>query len=406
MLCLSLLFVVSSAPIYANVDSEIAALTAEFALAIDVEQDTVLYEKNADKKMYPASMTKIVTVIVALQKIENLEEIVIITQNDLDTIFETGASAAYFEVGEEVTYRDLIYGAMLPSGADATRALAHNLSASYSDFIAEMNDLSKKLGLVDTNFVNSTGIHDDNHYTTAKDLAVILRYAINNKDFMEVFSTYFYTTENGSRNWLNTGMFTGSMLGINNDYIIGCKSGYTHEAERCLASLIMVDSRQVITIVGHSNREIRGSANIDTNLIADFVEENYTVFTIHRVGDVINEIPIMFGVDDLYTVSFENDVNAYLPINFESEDLKYTFVYEEIKAPVQKNQVIGAVRIEYQDREIYNQDFHVDRVLERNNLKYINYSISNFIISYKGSILFILVFIILFIIRVKKRKKI
>ena len=292
ILCISLLFVVNSTPIvYAKEGSNIAALTAEYALAIDIEQDTVLYEKNADKKMYPASMTKIVTVIVALEKIENLDEIVTITQNDLDTIFETGASAAYFEVGEEVTYRDLIYGAMLPSGADATRALAHNLSASYKDFISEMNDLSKELGLVDTNFVNSTGIHDDNHYTTAKDLAVILRYAISDDDFMEVFSTYSYTTENGLRSWLNTGM---SRFGTDNDYIIGCKSGYTHEAERCLASLIMVDGKEFITIVGHSNREIDESANMDTNRIAKFVEANHKDFEIHTVNKDIRRLVMSF----------------------------------------------------------------------------------------------------------------
>lgn len=398
-----LLIAVSSMPIVYAEGSDIAALSAEFALAIDVEQGTVLYEKNADKKMYPASMTKIVTVLVALELIDDLAESVVITETDLETIFETGASAAYFEVGEIVTYEDLIYGAMLPSGADATRALAHNLADSYSDFVDKMNDISKNLGLVNTNFVNSTGIHDDNHYTTADDLAAILQYAIKNDDFMKVFSTYYYTTKNGLRGWLNTGMFNTTMLNFDKDYIIGCKSGYTHEAQRCLASLIMVDDREIITIVGHSDREIRGSANIDTNLIAEFIENTHKVVTIHSERELVDELPIMFGVDDLYALHFASDVNVYLPINFNNEDLEYSFQFEELKAPIEHGHEIGTLTIAYQNHEIYTQNFYVDRMLERNNISYVRHNIKIFFLSYRV-IFWLALMLIILILYVKIKK--
>ena len=133
--------------------------------------------------MYPASMTKVMTVILALELMDDMKKTTVITQSDIDTVWETGASSANFEVGETVTYEDLLYGAILPSGADATRALANNLCGSQEAFVDKMNELAQKLNLKDTHFVNTTGIHDENHYTTVHDMALIVQYAIQNEDF-------------------------------------------------------------------------------------------------------------------------------------------------------------------------------------------------------------------------------
>ena len=106
---------------------------------------------------------------------DDMKKTTVITQSDIDTVWETGASSANFEVGETVTYEDLLYGAILPSGADATRALANNLCGSQEAFVDKMNELAQKLNLKDTHFVNTTGIHDENHYTTVHDMALIVQ---------------------------------------------------------------------------------------------------------------------------------------------------------------------------------------------------------------------------------------
>ena len=117
--------------------------------------------------------------------LDDLDKTATITQSDIDTVWETGATSADFTVGEVVTYRDMLMGAMLPSGADACRALANNTCGSQEKFVEKMNQLVNKLGLKDSHFVNTTGIHDDDHYTTAYDMAKITQYALKNKKFVD-----------------------------------------------------------------------------------------------------------------------------------------------------------------------------------------------------------------------------
>lgn len=396
LLCLSIICLMT--PIM-GVSGEVEStidITAQYAVAIDVTQGTILYQKNANEKMFPASMTKIVTVIVALEMIEDLGAKVTITEKDLETIFETNASAAYFNVGEVVTYKDLIYGALLPSGADATRALAFNLCGDLETFVDKMNALVKKLKLEKTNFVNTTGIHDDNHYTTANDLAAIVNYAIKNPDFIEAFSSYSYTSTDGLHNWVNTGMYYGDIYGVDISRIIGCKSGYTDEALRCLASVVNVDDREVITIVGHSDKKISGAANIDTNAVAQYCEDNFAEVKLHTTGDTIKKLPITFGQDDTYVVAYVDDIVAYLPVNYQDGDLKYTYNFVELTAPVSKKQKVGNLKIEYQGKELYSYEFVTDKELKRDTWEYIGHKIISFIFPYGFSVLFIALYILLY----------
>lgn len=395
ILCLSLVFLLL--PLQnAYAEQQGPTITGQFAIAVDVKQNTVLFEKNADKKMYPASMTKIITVIVALEMIKDLNAEVEITSKDLETIFETNASAAYFNVGEKVTYKDLIYGAMLPSGADASRALAFNLCGDLETFVKKMNEFAKKLELKGTHFVNTTGIHDTDHYTTAKDLAKIVRYAIDNKDFLEAFSTRSYQTTNGQHTWVNTGIYYAEIAKIDVSRIIGCKSGYTDEALRCLASVVQVDEREVISIVGHSDKEIPSAANQDTNAIAKYCEEKYAVVKLHDEGQTIKDVPIEFGKDANYRLTYGADVIAYLPADYQTKDLKYTYKIEELEAPISKGTKIGNMKMEYQGQVLYSQDFKIVKDLERDTMEYILHQVKSFLFPYGLSICFIIIYILLY----------
>ena len=153
-------FIATMTPIYAVDNSASVDISGEYGIVIDQDNGQILYDKKAKEKMYPASITKILTCIVALEMVDDLDKQVTITDSDVETVWETGASAANFTPGEVVTYRDVFMGAMLPSGADACRALANNTCGSQEKFVDKMNALVKKLGLKDSHFVNTTGIHD------------------------------------------------------------------------------------------------------------------------------------------------------------------------------------------------------------------------------------------------------
>lgn len=156
------------------------------AVMYNMNEDTVIFEKDKDEKISIASLTKIMTTIVAIENIDNLDEKVTIKVKDFATLYEEDASLAGFVVGQEVTYRDLLYGTMLPSGAEATQALANNLTGSVPNFVELMNKKAEELKLKNTHFANTTGLDSKDNYSTAEDVATILKYALKNETFKKI----------------------------------------------------------------------------------------------------------------------------------------------------------------------------------------------------------------------------
>lgn len=170
------------------------AIECGYGILTDLQEGTVLYEKDAYSRIYPASLTKIMTLIVAVEQCEDLSDTFTMTNDIIDPLFEANASRAGFKHREQVSIRDLLYGTILPSGADAAVALALYVSGSEEAFAALMNEKVKELGLLGTHFTNATGLHDRDQYSTAYDLAVILAYALSNDTCREVLSAQTYTT--------------------------------------------------------------------------------------------------------------------------------------------------------------------------------------------------------------------
>ncbi|MBQ7012648.1 MAG: D-alanyl-D-alanine carboxypeptidase [Oscillospiraceae bacterium] len=216
-------------------------IDSAYAVLIDPENDLILAEKSADQKMYPASMTKLMTLIVAIEHIEDLNATFTMTQEIIDPLIEANASRAGFLDGEKCTFRDLLFGAALPSGADATTALAIEVAGSEEAFVELMNEKVEELELVNTHFTNASGLHDLDHYSTATDIALILEYCMMNDRCREIISTYVHTTRQTEQNpdgiTMNNTMFN-RMYGteVEGITITGGKTGYTDEAGQCLAS--------------------------------------------------------------------------------------------------------------------------------------------------------------------------
>ena len=335
----------SNIPVKALENSEpITTLSCQYAVAIDAKSGLVLYNKNMDERMYPASMTKVMTVIVALEMMKDTSTTTVITQSDIDTVWETGAYSANFEVGEVVTYEDLLYGAILPSGADATRALANNLCGSQEAFVAIMNELAGELGLKDTHFVTPHGLDEDEHYTTAYELAKIADYALNIEEIAKIVKTKVYTINiNGySKNIKNTNELLGYLEGV-----YGVKTGFTNGANRCLVTSVKRGEMNVICVVlGADTKKDRTQDSIK---LIEYSFSNYQMvdlkFMIEDEFDTLVDkakFSIVKGINNNLTIDLEEfDITLY-PVHKEDiKDIKIeTELRENLIAPVYKNDKI------------------------------------------------------------------
>lgn len=229
----------SNAETFQQLDTQ---LDSSHAFLLDCETNEVLACKGgADEKIYPASMTKIMTVVIAAEHIENWEDTFTMTSEILEPLWADSASMAGFAAGETVTMRDLMYGAALPSGADATVALALATAGSEEQFVQWMNDKVAELGLQNTHFVNTSGLHDEQHYSTVTDIALIMEYALMNDMAREVLSAVDYVTtktEQHPEGIVLTSTMFNKMYGneVQGITIKGGKTGFTDEAGQCLAS--------------------------------------------------------------------------------------------------------------------------------------------------------------------------
>lgn len=240
-------------PVVKNPNQLKSSLVSANAILLDVKDRTILFDKNASQKIYPASMTKIMTAIVALEDDPEMDGEVVIPKSLIDQMNSMDASMAGFEADEKVRSIDLLYGAILPSGAECCIGLANQLEGSEQNFVGKMNQKAAALGLKNTHFMNTTGLHDPNHYTTVKELSVILSYALQNSTFRKVFSTSGYTTPatNKHPNGLTFRSTMFKNLGnaaVKNGKILGGKVGYTDEAGLCLASLAEINGREYILV--------------------------------------------------------------------------------------------------------------------------------------------------------------
>ncbi len=218
-----------------------AATDARYAILVDVTENRVVAAKDAAVRAYPASVTKVMTLLVAVENIQDFTDTFTMTYAITDPLYVANATVAGFANDEKVPLEDLLYGTILPSGADACQALAEYVAGTDVAFVELMNQRAAKMGLKNTHFTNTSGLHDDDHYTTAEDMAVILSEAMKNEHCRKVLSTYQYTTAltpQHPEGILLTSTLFGRMYGTEPDgaTVIAGKTGYTTEAGHTVAS--------------------------------------------------------------------------------------------------------------------------------------------------------------------------
>lgn len=216
-------------------------LYSDYAILVDLSTGSVISELNPDVRIFPASLTKLMTVIVACENITNMYDTVQLTTEILLPLEQAGASRAYFPPGKDIYMIDLIYGAILPSGADATAGLALKIAGSEKAFVELMNQKAAEMGCYGTHFTNASGLHDPNHYSTVRDLATMMSYAMENPLLRQVLSAKSYKPLScgGNADGYMYCIWSGRLRGreAKNATLFAAKSGFTDEAKQCLASV-------------------------------------------------------------------------------------------------------------------------------------------------------------------------
>ncbi len=334
----------------------------------DVTDGKILYEVNSKKSSSIASLTKIATVITAIENIKNVDEKVTITKEILSTV-SWDASVAGLKIGDVVTYKDLLYASMLPSGADATQSIAILSSGSVDNFVEKMNKLAEKIELKNTHFVNVTGLDVDGHYSTADDMRKLLVYALKNNLFKEIYTTKDYTLSNGLK--VKTTLYKYSSSKKDIEKILGSKTGYTGNAGYCLSSLSNINSHEMIILVLNANHVGNDYYNIiDTKKLINFLNSNYKDELLVKKGTLIKQIPVVLSDIDTYDVITSKNVLKYLPSDYNKDDLRIEFVgKDELSYKNKKGDNIGIINYYFKDELFLKENIMLDVKLNLNVFK-------------------------------------
>lgn len=359
-------------------------ITGEYVSLYNMNKDILLYSKNDTKKTSIASLTKMMTTLVAIEEINDLDEIVTIKERDFEGT--VGYSKAGFKVGDKVTYRDLLYGIILPSGADAVNAVVNN-TLGYDKFIKKMNETAKKIGMNDTSYANPVGKDDENNYSTSSDLAKLLKYALKNETFKTIFTTKSYKTSNG----INLESTVNSYKNIlNTDEIKGAKSGFTKDAGRCLASITTLNNVDYLLVVINSSTTNPYNAVKDTITIYDYYNNNYGYKNIINDDTFIKEIPIDLSKEKTYKITGSEEIEKYL-----KNDTEVTYEYvgsDKITFNTKKGSKLGVVNIYDGDVLLATSNVYLE-----NNIEY--YPIITYVL-----IGIAVVFVLLIVKKINKKK--
>ena len=338
---------------FINVYADDFEITSKNAVLFNLNNNEIIYEKNKDEVIKVASMQKIMTSIVAIEHIDNIDEEFYMEGYMLFGLDPELLTVGFYD-GELVTYKDLLYGTLLKSGADGAYSLAMKISGSEEEFVNLMNQKAEELGLKNTHFVNSHGLDEDTQFSTVYDIGIIMKYAYNNKIFKEIISTDSYTTSDG----LYT--FDGPVkkahnLGLN--YFNAGKTGYTEEAGDCLVSISSFNDVGYLLVTAGAEPSFENKNFIDQKNIYDYYMNNYSFRNIINKGDLIKRIKTKY--DDEVLLKSKEDVSKYLNNNIFNKDLviKYDGL-EVLDRSIKKGDKIGKYQILYKDEVLYESDVY------------------------------------------------
>ena len=392
-------------------------VAAKGAILYELNTDTVLLEQDADARLYPASTTKLMTALVAMEY-GNPEDIITVPAEAVDGLFELG-SASYLLAGEEISFMDLMEYMLIASGNDAANAMAIHISGSISAFADLMNNRAQELGCTNTHFVNPHGLHDEEHYTSARDLLRIAKAAMQNPTIAEIVAKDEVVLPITNKHPQTTTKYTTNYLisrKSTREYYyegaIGIKTGTTTPAGLCLVAACVKGDYTYYTVVLGAEKGENGERNqfIETAKLFDYGAENFSQQVMLSSSEPIAEVPVRLSNEkDSVVVTPSENITAMLPNDFETSDLtmKYT-VEESVAAPVQAGDVLGKLTVSYEGKT-WQLDLVASSDAARSTVLYILDRITGFFAStaFKiivASIVALIVILVVYVILVNRRR--
>ena len=373
-------------------------------LLYNLDENTVLYEKSANEQIAIASLTKLMTAVVAIEHVSSLDEKVKLTYKDFEGLVEANASIAGFRIGQNPTYRDLLYGLLLPSGADAALALARNVAGSRERFVEMMNEKAKELGLVNTHFVNETGLDAKGHYSTLKEVAILFKYALKNEELSKIIKSDSYTMSDRSFTVQSSTSKNIKRYGLSMDYLLGGKTGTTSDAGLCLASIASKNGTNYMLITARAPYDKKAPDHFyDAKTIYEYFMSNYENKKVIESGDTLLTLSTQYAKEDTVNFKAKEDILKYVPKLFDEKDLVYT--YDGVDTVSYKTKVgekLGVLEVKYKGELLAKVDIVLDMRLSFDLMKYIE---AHLIYILEIGIMLVVILLLSFLCKKRKRKR-
>lgn len=320
------------------------SISANAYILIDNKTNTVLYSKNENKKMYPASTTKILTAILVIEN-SNLDDLVTASYDAIMSIPD-GYSTANIQIDEQLTVEQLLELLLVHSSNDAANVLAEFIGGSTDSFVSMMNTKINELGLSDSHFTNVYGMHNEDHYTTAHDLAIIMKYCLKNDTFRKISGQASCSIPPTNKYGTRTYNSTNELLIPNSSsyykYLTTGKTGFTSQAKECLVSSAYKDDLELIGVVLGSNNRFS-----DTRAIYDYAYSNYSIKIIANEGDIASNITISNATKETESLNLLLDESIPVLIS-NSQDISEISpeitLNDNISAPIEEGSILGKIK--------------------------------------------------------------
>lgn len=380
---------------------------SDSAIIIENKTGKVLYEKNSEQRMYPASTTKILTAILTIEK-GNLKDKTTVSRSAIAEM-KSGYTSADLVEGEVLTIEQLLEVLLVRSANDASNVLAEYISGSIPNFVNLMNSKLQELGCDNTHFVTTNGLHDDNHYSTAKDMAKIARYCMGNATFRKIVSmpkcVIPSTNKSAERVYKNT---NDLIINTSIYYYPGCigiKTGFTSQAKNCLISACNKNGLQTIAVVlGASLTENRRSARyVDSKTLYDYAYENFTFSKIATAGSTLKTIEVQGATQETKNLNLllQNDITSLVNKKYNQTIIPEIELNDNISAPIAQNTILGKATYTI-DGQSYTSNLIAEHNVEKDET---TITLLRFSILIGFFIIIIIIFMILIITIFKKLKK-
>lgn len=329
-------------------------ISAPVCVLMEYSTGKILFEKNLNKMMYPASTTKLMTAILVLEKCQ-LTDVATVSNSAVDSV-PAGYSTAYLQKGEKLTIEQLLHVLLIPSANDAANVLAEHVGGSIANFANMMNSKAKEIGCENTNFKNPSGIHDENHYSTAYDLSLIAKHAMQFQMIKDIVQKTVYNLPKTDKYNSDNRIFYNTNLLLSHHspddyyypYATGLKTGYTNPAKDCIIATAKKDDLELIAV-------ILGAEDTNGSLVPKFLDckklfeygfSNYSYKNIKKANSFVTKVSVLGATEDTKNLNIlvKNDINVFLENNFDINNLEPKLELDTpLVAPIKGGSTIGKI---------------------------------------------------------------